>query len=245
MSSLKLIDGLKEQEVYAVLRDLLPDEKSDKRRITRLETFVCERAAKDRDWVTLFAASQGSEMSETELDDYEKRAYCISPALLFQFEIHMRGEQYWAKRSKTAENQERRLMEAYPGRFDPKYPQNEASRFSRMRMGVLNEAFAELRGFEEGKSPSRDFYPALGELLAWHPEYEDGDRIMEVKNIGAETEAVDLVIRKANGDIWGEPSKTFEQIAEESIIARSRTKGVSGRVLDLSDPFLGLLKPTV
>lgn len=243
MSSLKLIDGLKEQEVYAVLRDLLPDEKSDKRRITRLETFVCERAANDRDWVTQFSASHGSEMSEAELDDYEKRAYCISPALLYQFEIYLRGEQYWAKRAKTIENQERRILESNPGRFDPKYPQNESSRFSRMRMGVLHDAFAEFKGYNEGKSPSREFYNALGEFLAWHPEFEDGDRILEVKNIDAPLESVELVIRKANGDIWGEPSKTFEQIAEESIVARSRTEGVSGRKLDLSDPFLGLLKP--
>jgi hypothetical protein len=244
MSSLKLIDGLKEQEVYAVLRDILPNEKSDKRRITRLETFVCERAAKDRDWVTLFAASQRSEMSDADLDIYEKKAYCISPALLFQFEIYLKNEHRWAQRVKTPENQELFLLEAYPGRFDPKYPQNESSRFCRMRMSVLHDALSALKGFDQGKCPAREFYSALGEILAWHPEFEDGDRILEVKKLGDNMEDIELVMRKANGEIWGQPTKTFEQIAEESIIARSRTKGISGRILDLSDPFLGLLKST-
>lgn len=242
MSSLKLIDGLKEQEVYAVLRDLLSDEKSDRRRITRLETFVCERAAKDRDWVFKYAESKGHEMSDEELDSYERKSYCISPALLFQFAQHLESEKYWEKKAHTIEKQELRMLEAWPGRFEARYPQNRTKRTSRQSMGVLHDYLASKLGFEEGKILSRDFYGEIGFILSWHPEYEDGDRILEVKGFDEVPESLDMVIAKPNGEIWGEPTKTFEQIAEESVIARSRKTGVSGRELALDDPFLGILK---
>jgi len=242
MSSLKLIDGLKEQEVYAVLRDLLPDEKSDKRRIARLETFVCQRASKDRDWVTQYALSHGASMSDEELEAYERREYCISPALLYQYGIHVRNERYWSKHEKTPESQEMREMEAFPGRFDAKYPQNRNFRMCRTAMEPLMSYISDRMGLAEGKCSYAEVITALAYIVQWHPEFEDGDRIIEVKSYDGNPETIDMVIQKANGEIWGEPTKTFEQIAEESVIARSRKTGVSGRPLDLSDPFLGLLK---
>ena len=85
---LKYSDGLTSKSVDSILVRLLPEEKSVKRRMNKLESFAFTRSQEWREWIE----ESGHVNNEEEVDDGERRLLTITKALVFQFEMHLAEE---------------------------------------------------------------------------------------------------------------------------------------------------------
>ena len=239
---LRLADRLTAEKVDGILARLLPDEKSAKRRMNRLESFIFTRTQEERAWLENYLLSNDTVISEEELDKYETQALTITMATLFEFEAYLKDERYWHEKGcqKTPENIEARIMENQPCRWLARFPQNRNSTRNKKVSGVIYDAMA-MRLKEEGKPiTAKNLFSEVSMLLAWHPELEDNDRVSECW-WNEKSQEWEMVVVKRDGQIIGNPTKTLEDIIKEGIMARSRTVGTSGRKLKLDDAFLGLL----
>lgn len=233
---LKLSDKLTAEKVDGILAHLLPDEKSAKRRMNRLESFIFARAQEQRAWFENYYLSKGKQVSEEELDKIESQEIAISHAVLFEFEVSLKIND----RHNSPEETEARIMKNMPGRWIARFTQNRISRFSRNVSGAIYDSVMARLKEKSETITSRKLADEVSFILTWHPEVEDGDRVSECRwaeDIGD----WDLVVVKRDGQIIGTPTKTLEDVLIEGIVSKSRTVGVSGRTLEISDPFLGIL----
>ena len=239
---LKLADGLTEEKVDEILSRLLPSEKSARRRMNKLESFVFTRAQNSRAWVENYLMANHNSPSDDTMEDFEKRAFVISIATLFEFEAHLVDEAYWRnnKVKKSAETVEARIMDFQPCRWIARFPQNRGRKTSRNVSGTIYDSVIENLAKKKGSVIAKDLFSDLTMIIDWHPELENHDRVSECR-WNDEAEDWDLVVVKPDGRIIGHPTKTLEDIAKEGILAKSKTEGVSGRKIILQDAFLGIL----
>ena len=239
---LKLADKLTAEKVDSVLVRLLPDEKSAKRRMNKLESFIFTKSQDGRAWLENYLLANDTEATEEELDKAEKQSLAITMAILFEFEAYLKDEKYWHESgcNKTPESIEARIMENQPSRWLARFPQNRNSKRSKKSSGVIYDTVLK-RLKEQGKSiTAKNLFYETSMIVDWHPELEDEDRVSECKWNDKEQDW-ELVVVKPDGQIIGNPTKTLDDIIKEGIVARSRTVGTSGRKLKLDDAFLGLL----
>ena len=239
---LKLADKLTAEKVDSILIRLLPDEKSTKRRMNKLESFICTTSQDSRAWLENYLLSNDTEASEEELDKAEKLSLTITMATLFEFEVYLKSEKYWhdSGSNKTPESIEARIMENQPCRWLACFPQNRNSKCSKKSSGVIYDSVVK-RLKEQGKPvTAKNIFEESSMIIAWHPELEDSDRVSECRWDDKEQDW-ELVVVKPDGQIIGTPIKTLDDIIKEGIVARSRTVGTSGRKLKLDDVFLGVL----
>lgn len=241
---LKLADKLTFEMVDRILVRLLPDEKSAKRRMNKLESFIFTKSQEGREWLDNYLLSNDTEVSEEELDKAEKQSLTITMATLFEFEAYLKDEKYWHERGskKTPESIEARIIENQPCRWLARFQQNRNSKRSKKCSGVIYDTVIK-RLKEQGKPvDAKNIFDETSMIIAWHPELEDNDRVSECRWNEKEQDW-ELVVVKSDGQIIGNPTKTLDDIIKEGIVARSRTVGTSGRKLKLDDAFLGLLFP--
>lgn len=239
---LKTVSSLSQEQVDSILAKLLPNEKSIRRRTNRLESFVFAKVQEERAWIEKIAIARSSPLSEEELDEFEKKCFCITPAILFEFELYLNEEKYWHenKRKQTPETVEAKIMENHPGRWMARFPVNKEKIQSRNRSGAIYDAIVK-KLKENGESRDiKNIDYEMHMLLGWHPEISDGDRVSECR-WSTEQDDWELVVYKKDGRVIGHPTKTLSDILKEGIIARSRIVGESGKHLILEDAFLGLL----
>lgn len=239
---LKLADKLTAEKVDSVLVRLLPDEKSAKRRMNKLESFIFTKSQDGRAWLENYLLANDTEVSEEELDKVEKQSLNITMAILFEFEAYLRIEKYWHSTgyNKTAENLEARIMENQPCRWLARFPQNRNSKRSKKSSGVIYDTVVK-RLKEQGNSVNaKNLFYETSMIVDWHPELEDEDRVSECR-WNEKKQDWELVVVKPDGQIIGNPTKTLDDIIKGGIVERSRTVGTSGRKLKLDDAFLGLL----
>ena len=65
---LKLADKLTPEKVDAILVRLLPDEKSARRRMNRLEAFIFSRSQEGRDWLARYLRKKRKKLTEEEIE---------------------------------------------------------------------------------------------------------------------------------------------------------------------------------
>ena len=243
---LKLADKLTPEKVDAILVRLLPDEKSPRRRMNRLEAFIFSRSQEGRDWLARYLRKKKKKLTEEELDSIDRQAVSrITATLLLEFEMYLTEERYWHERKceKTVEALEGRIMGYQPGRLLARFPQNRGNKNSKNVSGNIYDAIFANKKQKDGVKGIRakDLFGEIAMVIDWHPELENYDRVSECR-WDEELGDWDLVVIKKDGQVIGKPTKTIENVLKEGIIARSRTVGVvSGRKLVLDDVFLGIL----
>lgn len=243
---LKLADKLTPEKVDAILVRLLPDEKSPRRRMNRLEAFIFSRSQEGRDWLARYLRKKRKKLTEEELDSIDRQAVSrITATLLLEFETYLTEERYWHERKceKTVEALEGRIMGYQPGRLLARFPQNRGNKNSKNVSGNIYDAIFANKKQKDGVKGIRakDLFGEIAMVIDWHPELENYDRVSECR-WDEELGDWDLVVIKKDGQVIGKPTKTIENVLKEGIIARSRTVGVvSGRKLVLDDVFLGIL----
>lgn len=243
---LKLADKLTPEKVDAILVRLLPDEKSPRRRMNRLEAFIFSRSQEGRDWLARYLRKKRKKLTEEELDAIDRQAVSrITATLLLEFEMYLTEERYWHERKceKTVEALEGRIMGYQPGRLLARFPQNRGNKNSKNVSGNIYDAIFANKKQKDGVKGIRakDLFGEIAMVIDWHPELENYDRVSECR-WDEELGDWDLVVIKKDGQVIGKPTKTIENVLKEGIIARSRTVGVvSGRKLVLDDVFLGIL----
>ena len=67
---LNLADKLSKEKVDEILSRLLPNEKSARRRMNRLESFIFTKSQEERAWLENYLLANDTEVSEEELDSY-------------------------------------------------------------------------------------------------------------------------------------------------------------------------------
>lgn len=239
---LKLADKLTAEKVDSILVRLLPDEKSAKRRLNKFESFIYTKAQESRVWLENYLLANDTEASEDELDKAEKQACTITLPLLFEFEAYLKTEAYWHEKNcmKTPETQEARIMDYQPCRWLARFPQNKGRKTSKNVSGVVYDTVQSWLTKLEKPITARNMFYETSMVLLWHPEVEDNDRISECRE-GEGLGEWELVVVKPNHQIIGHPTRTIEDVAQKSIISRTKTMGISGRKLKIDDAFLGLL----
>ena len=239
---LKLADKLTQDKVDEILSRLLPSEKSARRRMNKLESFVFTKSQEGRAWLENYLLANGKNVSEEELDKFEKTAFTITLSVLYEFEAYLKDESYWHlnKRQKTPENVEARIMESQPCRWLARFQQNRGKKVSKNVGGIIYDTILQKIKSEGNDCSSKRIFEETKKVVDWHPELEDNDRVSECR-WNEEVEDWDLVVVKPDGRIVGQPTKTIEDIVKEGIIARTRTVGVSGKKLNADDAFLGIL----
>lgn len=243
---LKLADKLTPEKVDAILVRLLPDEKSPRRRMNRLEAFIFSRSQEGRDWLARYLRKKRKKLTEEELDAIDRQAVSrITATLLLEFEMYLTEERYWHERKceKTVETLEERIMGYQPGRLLARFPQNRGSKNSKNVSGNIYDAvFADKKQKNGARGiKAKELLGDIATVIDWHPELENYDRVSECR-WSEELGDWEIVVIKKDGQVIGKPTKTIENVLKEGIIARSRTVGVvSGRKLVLEDVFLGIL----
>ena len=239
---LKLADKLTQEKVDEILSRLLPNEKSARRRMNKLESFVFTKSQEGRAWLENYLLANDTEISEEEMDKVEKQSFTITIATLLEFEAYLADEAYWHEKKckKTPENIESRIMDYQPCRWLARFPQNRGRKTSKNVSGVIYDTIGAMLTKKNTPLTARNIFYETGMVISWHPELEDNDRVSEsrLSDDGGEW---DLVVVKPDGQIIGHPTKTIEDIIKEGIVARTKTVGVSGRKLKADDAFLGLL----
>lgn len=241
---LKIADKLTPEKVDAILVRLLPDEKSPRRRMNRLESFIFTRSQRGHDWLEDYLKFNHIPLSDLEFEEIDRQAVSkITASLIYEYEMALLEERYWhqKKRRISPETIEARIMENHPGRFMARFPQNRGNKRSRNVSGIIYDSIITDHRQKHHEINAKTLFAEIENIIAWHPELEDNDRVTECR-WSDELQDWDLVVVKPDGQIIGKPTKTIENILMEGIIAKSRTVGVSGRKLDLADAFLGILK---
>ena len=240
---MKRKEELSKEEVDAILVKLLPDEKNANRRRNKLESFMYTRAQADHAWLEGYLAHKGQSLSEEEWERIDKESVGkVTASVLYEFEVHLMDEAYWKvhKCKPTPENIEARIMENQPGRWLARFPQNRGNKYSRNVSGAIYDAVVEKFRREGKPCDARSVYLEVSLAILWNPWLVDGDRVSECR-FDDELGEWELVVVKPGGEVIGNPTKTIEEIAKESVLARSRKTGKSGRPLKLDDAFLGIL----
>lgn len=239
---LKLADKLTPEKVDEILSRILPHEKSPRRRMNKLESFIFTKAQEDRLWLENYLLSKNNVLAEGDLNDAEMQTFVISIAMLFEFEVWLKDAEYWKERKcdKMPEVYEERIMDIQPCRWLARFGQNRGRKTSKNVGGCIFDALLGRR-VEKGEPLTiKDVTYDVAMIVSWHPELENNDKVSECR-WSTELEDWDLVVIKPDGRIIGTPTKTIEDVVKEGIIARSKTVGMSGRKLILNDAFLGLL----
>ena len=239
---LKLADKLTKEKVDGILSRLLPNEKSARRRMNKLESFIFTRSQEERAWLENYLKANKSGISEEELDKIEKQSFTITIAALLEFESYLEDELYWQNRKckETPETIESRIMDYQPCRWLARFPQNRGRKTSKNVSGVIYDTIKDDISKKGLPLTCQNLFYETSMIVSWHPELEDHDRVSECR-WNAETGDWELVVVKPDGQIIGHPTKTIEDIVKEGIVARTKTVGVSGRKLKPDDAFLGLL----
>lgn len=241
---LKLADKLTPEKVDAILVKLLPDEKSARRRMNRLESYIFARSQSGHDWLANYLRANHKPITEEEFDTIDRQSVSrITATLLYEFELYLTEERYWRARKckKTVETLESRIMKNQPGRLLCRFPQNKGNLHSKNVSGVIYDAVVARRKEQGSPLDAKAIFTEIKTILDWHPEVENFDRVSECR-WSDENNEWELVVVKKDGRVIGNPTKTIENILIEGIIARSKTVGTSGRKLNLEDAFLGILE---
>lgn len=239
---LRLADRLTADKVDAILARFLPEEKSARRRINKLESFIFTESQEYYNWLQTFLSSNKIPSYEEVMEKVEAAPLQITIESLLRFEIYIREEkaQRGARTQNTPAITEKMKMMSQPCRWEAKHNSNRNIKESKKSSGVIYESvLAKLMG-ESCPLTAKDIFNTITGILEWHPEIENDDKVTECR-WNKDNEEWELVVVKPDGRVVGNPSKTIEDVLKEEITGRSRTTGVSGRKLNLNDAFLGIL----